>query len=89
MKSINARRFYDLYTSNTKDNSYGAGAFDLVRSSSPDFRGTPKQCLAEIAEFRRISGGCYTSAVVIDPKTGDEWSFDDVQFALQIAGCRS
>lgn len=85
MSDINLRRSYDLYLTNTKDNSPGAGPYKLLLPDAPSFTGTPRQILAEIAEFTRISGGCYISAVVIDPKTGERVSVDDLRNKVWVA----
>lgn len=82
MSDINLRRHYNLYLSNTKDNSPGAGPYKLLLPDAPSFTGTPRQIMAEIAEFTRISGGCYISAVVIDPKTSERVSVDAIRFAM-------
>ena len=88
MSNINLRRSYDLYLTNTKDNSPGAGPYKLLLPDAPSFRGTPRQIMAEITEFRRISGGCATSEVVTDPKTGERVSVDDLRNAVWLAECK-
>ena len=85
MSTINLRRHYNLFLTNTKDNSYGAGPYKLLFSDTPTFRGTPRQILAEIAEFRRISGGSATGERVIEPRTGEQIAVDDIRTLVVLA----
>lgn len=88
MSKINLRRHYDLYLSNTLDNSYGAG-FKLVKPKTPSFRGTPRQIVKEAAEYQRISGGCDTMIFAVDPKTGERVSVDAMWWAIRFAELRA
>lgn len=81
--TINLRRHYHLYLTNTKDNSHGAGPYALLFPDEPTFRGTPRQVLAEIQEFRRRSGQSAVVGVrVVDPKTGERVNPDDLRFEV-------
>lgn len=65
------RRRFDLYLTN--DFRDGRAVF----GEKPRLRGTPKQILEEISDFRRISSGCDITTRVIDPKTGARVNVND------------
>lgn len=85
MSKINFRRSYNLFLTNTKDNRPGSGPCDLLMPTKPTFRGTPRQIMAEIRDFARLSGGCDYAAKIIDPKTGERISRDDLATELMLA----
>ncbi|MBC7853488.1 MAG: hypothetical protein IAF94_08635 [Pirellulaceae bacterium] len=64
--TISARHHYNLYLTNTKDNSHEAGPYALLMPNAPSFRGTPAQIRVEVQNFRRISGGCDIAYRVTD-----------------------
>ena len=82
MPTLNFRKHYHLYLSNTKDNGPGAGPYALKMPANPTFRGTLRQIVDEVNEFQRKSGGCFVSARIVDPATGEAVPLEEVRSEL-------
>jgi hypothetical protein len=80
MSEINLRRRYTLAVTNQFRGPLDP-AWDLART----FRGTPRQILAEVADWQRVSGGCDVACRVSDPRTGEQIDVRDLRTAVTLA----